>query len=55
MLRMYYLIDISTISELKISKNVVENINNFINTYYDRYTGLYLNSKKFLINIDKMY
>ncbi len=55
MLRLYYLIDVSTISELKISNNVIENINNFINIYYDRYTGLYLNSKKFLKDLDGMY
>ena len=55
MLRMYYLIDISSISDLKISEYIVNNIDRFINVYYDRYTGLYLNSKKFLKNIDKMY
>ncbi len=48
MLRMYYLVDIKSISKLKISENVVKNINYFVNTYYDRYTGLYLKSKKFL-------
>lgn len=48
MLRMYYLVDINSISDLKISDNVIKNINYFINTYYDRYTGLYLKSKKFL-------
>ena len=48
MLRMYYLVDIKSISELKISDNVVKNINYFVNTYYDRYTGLYIKSKKFL-------
>lgn len=48
MLRMYYLVDIKSISELKISDNIVKNINYFVNTYYDRYTGLYLKSKKFL-------
>ncbi len=55
MLRMYYLIDVSTISELKISDNVIKNIDRFINVYYDRYTGLYLSSKKFLESIDEMY
>ena len=54
MLRMYYLIEISTISDLKISEEVINNIDNFINQYYDRYTGLYLNSKKFLNNIKKI-
>ena len=52
---MYYLIDISTISDLKISDEGVNNIDNFINVYYDRYTGLYLNSKKFLKNIKNLY
>ena len=48
MLRMYYLVDIKSISKLKISDNIIKNINYFVNTYYDRYTGLYLKSKKFL-------
>lgn len=48
MLRMYYLIDVSSISELKISDTVINNIDRFINIYYDRYTGLYLKSKNFL-------
>lgn len=48
MLRMYYLVEITSISDLKISDEVINNINNFINIYYDRYTGLYLKSKKFL-------
>ena len=48
MLRMYYLVDINSITDLKISDIVISNINYFINTYYDRYTGLYLKSKKFL-------
>lgn len=54
MLRLYYLIDISSISELKISEKVINNINLFINIYYDRYTGLYLNSKKFLNSIKEI-
>lgn len=48
MLRMYYLVDIASITDLKISDACIHNINRFINTYYDRYTGLYLKSKKFL-------
>ena len=48
MLRMYYLVDIDAISKLDISKEVKDNIDYFLKTYYDRYTGLYLKSKKFL-------
>ncbi len=54
LLRMYYLIDISTISDLKINESIINNIDRFINIYYDRYTGLYLKSKKFLNNIKEL-
>ncbi len=53
MLRMYYLVELSSISDLKISNKVVNNINYFISKYYDRYTGLYLKSKKFLEELIK--
>lgn len=48
LLRMYYYVDIKSISKLKISNKVRDEINHFLNTYYDRYTGLYLKSKNFL-------
>ncbi len=48
MLRMYYLVDINSISNLSISNEVVSDIDRFLNRYYERYTGLYLKSKDFL-------
>lgn len=48
LIRMYYYVDIDSINEIKISDEIAREINFFINRYYDRYTGLYLNSKKFL-------
>ena len=51
MIRMYYYVDISTISTIKISDDIKREINIFINSYYDRYTGLYLKSKEFLNKI----
>jgi len=48
LLRMYYYVEIKSISKLKISTKVRDEINHFLNTYYDRYTGLYLKSKSFL-------
>ena len=48
LLRMYYYVDIKSISKLKISDKVKNEINHFLNVYYDRYTGLYLKSKDFL-------
>ena len=51
MLRLYYYVDISKITELKISDEVVNELNTFLNEYYDTLTGLYINSKKFLNNL----
>ena len=48
LIRMYYLVDIKSISEINISKTVKNEINSFIEKYYERYTGLYLKSKEFL-------
>lgn len=48
LIRMYYYVDIKSITKLKISDKVKEEINHFLNTYYDRYTGLFLKSKNFL-------
>lgn len=54
LVRMYTLVDIDKISKLDISKDVINEVNNFIDDYYDRYTGLYLKSKSFLKNISSM-
>ena len=54
LLRMYYLVDINSISDLKISEASINNINKFINEYYDRYTGLYLKTKKFLEEMQEL-
>ena len=53
LVRMYYYVDIDKISKLDLKKDVVDEVNNFIDEYYDRYTGLYLKSKAFLKNITK--
>ena len=54
LIRMYTLVDIDKISKLEISKEAVKEVNSFIDDYYDRYSGLYLKSKSFLKNINKM-
>lgn len=51
MLRMYYYVNIKSITDLKIDDDVKREIDFFLNNYYERYTGLYLNSKKFLQTI----
>ena len=54
LVRMYALVDISKISKLELSKDIVYEVNNFIDDYYDRYTGLYLKSKMFLKKLNNI-
>ena len=51
MLRMYYYVNIKSITNIKVEDNIKNIINKFLDMYYDRYTGLYLNSKNFLKNV----
>ncbi len=54
LIRMFYYVDISKISELKIGDKAKNEINMFLDDYYDRYTGLYLKSKKFIKDLQKI-
>ena len=54
-LRMLYYVDISKISKISLNNKTKEEIDDFINEYYDKYTGLYLKSKKFLKSIKNVY
>ena len=54
LIRMFYYVDISKISKLEISDKAKNEINMFLNDYYDRYTGLYLKSKKFILDLQKI-
>ncbi len=51
MFRLYYYVDINSISDLKISDEVKESIDKILTDYYDRFTGLYLKSKEFLKSV----
>lgn len=53
MFRLYYYVDIDSITDLKISDEVTENINKILTEYYDRFTGLYLKSKEFLKSVSQ--
>ncbi|HHX16451.1 MAG TPA: DNA repair protein RecO [Mollicutes bacterium] len=53
-LRMLYYVDIGKISKLEIGDKVKNEINFFIDEFYDRHTGLFLKSKKFLKTIETM-
>lgn len=54
LLRMYYYVDIKNITKIDISSEAKLEVNYFLNRYYDRYTGLYLKSKKFLDNLNNI-
>lgn len=54
LIRMFFYVDISKITKLEISESAKNEINIFLNDYYDRYTGLYLKSKKFIRDLQKL-
>jgi len=54
LIRMFCYVDISKILNIDINNKIKNEINNFIDDYYDRYTGLYLKSKIFLKNLNKV-
>lgn len=54
LIRMFYYVDISKISKLKVGNETKKEIDMFINEYYDRYTGLYLKSKSFIKSLEKL-
>ncbi len=54
LLRMFYYVDISKITKLDITDSIKKELDNFINDYYDRYSGIYLNSKIFLKDLEKI-
>lgn len=52
--RLFYYADVSKITKLDISEEVKKELDLFINAYYDKYTGLYLNTREFLKNLKKL-
>ena len=54
MIRLYYYVDIKNISKLEVSSEVTKEINQFLDDYYDRYTGLYIKSKEFIKRINQL-
>lgn len=54
LIRMFFYVDISKITKLEVSNEAKNEINIFLNDYYDRYAGLYLKSKKFIRDLQKL-
>lgn len=54
MIRMFYYVDIKNISKLKVSSEVSHEIEQFLDQYYEKYTGIYLKSKDFIRKINQL-
>ena len=54
LLRMFYYVDLKSISKLEVRDSVSLEINQFLDDYYDRYTGIYLKSKDFIKQLEKL-
>lgn len=54
MLRLFYYVDIKNITKLEVSSSIIKEINMFLDDYYDRYTGIYLKSKHFIKELNKL-
>lgn len=54
MIRMYYYVDIGNITKLDVNTEISKEINNFLDDYYTRFTGLYLKSKDFIRRVNQL-
>lgn len=54
LIRMFYYVDIDKISKLNIKNENLKELHYFLEEYYERYTGLYLKSKKMLEKITSL-
>ena len=53
-IRMYSYLDISKISKIEVSDKVKFEIDKYLNDNYEKYTGLYINSKEFINKLKNM-
>ena len=51
LIRMFYYVDIDKISKIDVKRENLKELNYFLSEYYDKYTGIYLKSKKMLEKI----
>ena len=54
LIRMLCLVNLDNISKIEVSEKVKNELNLFIDDYYDRYSGLYLKSKQVIDNLSKI-
>lgn len=54
LIRLFYYVDISKISKIDIKPKEIKEIGEFLDSYYDTYSGLYLKSKKFIQELNML-
>ena len=54
LIRMFYYLNLSKITKIEINDEIKKEINQFIDDYYERYSGLSLKSKNFLEKFTKL-
>lgn len=54
MIHLYDLVDISSINKLEVDNDTKKEINTFLDEYYEKYTGLYIKSKDFIKQINRL-
>ena len=54
MIRLYQYVDIKNIKKLEVENYISQEINTFLDEYYERYTGLYMKSKDFIKQINRL-
>ena len=54
LIRLFHYVDIKKISKLDVGDATILEINQFLDDYYDRYTGVYLKSKEFIRQLNKL-
>lgn len=53
LIRAYYCVDINKIDKLDVKKEIMLELDKFITEYYEKHTGLFLNQKKFFLEMYK--
>ena len=54
LIRLFFYVDICRITKLDVSDSLILELDSFIQEYYEHYSGLYLKSKEFLKNLNKI-
>ena len=53
-IKMFQEVDVSKLAKLDVKEDILKEISIFLDDYYDQFTGLYVKSKKFLKEIEKI-